>query len=76
MKQTVIPQFKNTLPSDLRNNIKITTIWSHNAERTASNDNVSNVTSTQEEIYLAAEFEVFGVRTLANRYEQNYQTQY
>lgn len=76
MKQTVIPQFKNTLPSDLRNNIKITTIWSHNAERTASNDNVSNVTSTQEEIYLAAEFEVFGVRTFANSYEQNYQTQY
>lgn len=34
------------------------------------------VTATQDELYLLAEFEIFGVRSYANSAEQNYQKQY
>lgn len=76
MKTTIIPQFKKALPSDLVNNIKTTTIWTHNTTGGSENNSGSNVTSTQETVYLLAEFEIFGSRTYANQYEQNHQTQY
>ena len=76
MKQTIIPQFKSALPSDLVNNIKTTTIWTHNNTGGIDNNNASNVTATQETVYLLAEFEIFGSRSYANQYEQNHQTQY
>lgn len=76
MKQTIIPQFKSALPSDLVNNIKTTTIWTHNTTGGSNNNSSSNVTATQETIYLLAEFEIFGSRGFANQYEQNHQTQY
>ena len=34
------------------------------------------MTSTQDYLFLLAEFEVFGTRNWANSYEQNYQVQY
>lgn len=58
------------------NNIKTTTIWTHNNISGIDNNNASNVTSTQETVYLLAEFEIFGVRSCANQYEQDHQTQY
>ena len=76
MKKTIIPQFKSALPSDLVNNIKTTTIWTHNNTGGSGNESASNVTSTQETVYLLAEFEIFGVRSYANKYERNHQTQY
>lgn len=76
MKQTIIPQFKSALPSDLVNNIKTTTIWTHNNTGGRNNGSTSNVTSTQETVYLLAEFEIFGVIKFTNQYEQNHQTQY
>ena len=76
MKTTIIPQFKEALPSDLVNNIKTTTIWTHNTTGGSRNNSSSNVTSTQEDVYLLAEFEIFGSRAYANQYEQNHQTQY
>lgn len=76
MKQTIIPQFKNALPRDLVNNIKTTTIWTHNTIGGSNNNNASNVTATQETVYLLAEFEILGLRGYANQYEQNHQTQY
>lgn len=75
MKQTIIPQFISALPSDLVNNIKTTTIWTHN-NNGGTNNNAGSVTSTQETVYLLAEFEIFGSRSYANQYEQNHQTQY
>ena len=36
----------------------------------------SNVTSTTDYLFLLAEHEVFGSRSYANSYEQNYQVQY
>ena len=36
----------------------------------------SNVTSTTDYLFLLAEYEVFGSRSYANSYEQNYQVQY
>ena len=75
MKRTIIHQFKSALPSDLVNNIKTTTIWTHN-NNGGTNNNASSVTSTQETVYLLAEFEIFGSRSYANQYEQNHQTQY
>ena len=36
----------------------------------------SNVTSTTDYLFLLAEYEVFGSRTYANSYEQNYQVKY
>jgi hypothetical protein len=76
MRKTIIPEFKNALPSDLVSNIKTTTIWTHNTTGGSDNNNVSNVTTTQETVYLLAEFEIFGLRNYANQYEQNHQTQY
>lgn len=76
MKQTIIPQFKNALPTDLVSNIKTTTIWTHNVNGGSDNDYAFNVTSTQETIYLLAEFEIYGKRGWANNYEQQHQTQY
>lgn len=76
MRKTIISEFKNALPSDLVSNIKTTTIWTHNTTGGSGNNSVSNVTSTQETVYLLAEFEIFGSRSYANQYEQNHQTQY
>ena len=76
MRKTIIPEFKNALPSDLVSNIKTTTIWTHNTTGGRDNNSDSNVTATQETVYLLAEFEIFGSRAYANQYEQNHQTQY
>ena len=76
MRKTIIPEFKNAMPSDLVNNIKTTTIWTHNTTGGRDNNSDSNVTATQETVYLLAEFEIFGSRAYANQYEQNHQTQY
>lgn len=69
MRNTIIPQFKNALPSDLVSNIKETTIWTNNGN--GDDEPVSSIfiTSTQDTIYLLAEFEVFGTRSQANQYE-------
>ena len=72
MRTSIIPSFKQALSSDLRNVLKTVTIYSDNVGQWAA----SSVTSTTDDIYLAAEFEVFGKRTLANSAEQNYQTQF
>ena len=39
-------------------------------------DVVAYVTATTDYLFLLAEFEVFGTRSYANSYEQNYQAQY
>lgn len=74
MRTSIIPSFKQALSSDLRSVLKTVIIYSDNTG--GFQDNSSNVTSTTDDIYLAAEFEVFGSKTNANSVEQNYQTQF
>ena len=62
------------LPSDLRAVMKPMTIYTNNVG--GSEDAASSVTSSIDYLPLLAEFEIFGTRTVANSYEQNYQTQY
>ena len=74
MRSTTLPLVKSALPSDLQAVIKTTTIYSDNTG--GGKDTASYVTATQDELYLLAEFEIFGARTYANSAEQNYQQQY
>ena len=62
------------LPSALRAVMKAVTKYTDNTG--GGSNNQSNVTSTQDYLFLLAEFEVFGTRNWANSYEQNYQVQY
>ena len=67
MRTTTIPEFRNCLPSDLKSVLKAVTKYTDN---TGNSSNVAaNVTATQDEIFLLAEYEIFGSRTNANQYE-------
>lgn len=74
MRSTTLPVVKAALPSELTSVIKMTTIHSDNTG--GGSDAASYVTATQDDLYLLAEFEIFGARTYANTAEQNYQKQY
>lgn len=74
MRSTTLPVVKAALPSDLTAVLKTTTIYSDNTG--GGSDTASYVTVTQDDIYLLAEFEIFGARTYANSAERNYQQQY
>lgn len=67
MRTTTIPKFKNCLPSDLKSVLKTVTKYTDN---TGNNSNMAaNVTATQDDIFLLAEYEIFGSRRYANQYE-------
>lgn len=67
MRSTTIPEFRNCLPSELKSVLKAATKYTDN---TGNSSNVAaNVTATQDDIFLLAEYEVFGSRTYANQYE-------
>ena len=74
MRSTTLPLVKSALPSNLQAVLKTTTIYSDNTG--GGSDTASYVTATQDDLYLLAEFEIFGARTRANTAEQNYQQQY
>ena len=74
MRSTTLPLVKSALPPDLQAVIKTTSIYSDN--HGGGRDTASYVTATQDELYLLAEFEIFGARTRANSAEQNHQQQY
>ena len=74
MRSTTLPLVKSALPSDLQAVLKTTTIYSDNTG--GGTDTASYVTATQDELYLLAEFEIFGARTYANSAERNHQQQY
>ncbi|MCD7709541.1 MAG: DUF6273 domain-containing protein [Clostridiales bacterium] len=74
MRGTILPQLLAALPEELQAVIRTVTKYSDNTG--GGNDTASYVTATQDDLYLLAEFEVFGTRTGANSAEQNYQTQY
>lgn len=74
MRNNTLPVVKATLPADLQAVIKTTTLYTDNTG--GGSDVASYVTATQDELYLLAEFEVFGVGTRANTTEQTQQQQY
>lgn len=74
MRTITLPLVKSALPSELTSVIKTTSIYSDNTG--GGSNTASYVTSTRDELYLLAEFEIFGARTWANSAEQNYQQQY
>ena len=74
MRTVICPAFKSAMPSDLQAVLKTVTKYSDNTG--GSSHTASYVTATSEEVFLLAEWEVFGTRTNANSAEQNYQEQY
>ena len=74
MRNNTLPLVKSALPSDLQSALKTTTIYTDNTGGTSTA--ASYVTATQDELYLLAEFEIFGARTYANTSEQTKQQQY
>ena len=74
MRTTIIPTFKACLPADLQAVLKTVTKYSDNTGD--GQDIASHVTATTDDIFLLAEWEVFGARRYANSAEQNYQAQY
>lgn len=74
MRNNTLPMVKSTMPSDLQSVLKITTIYTDNTG--GSSTAASYVTATKDDLYLLAEFEIFGARTYANTAEQNFQKQY
>lgn len=66
--------FLNKLPTDLKAVIKKCAKYSDNTGGTSNL--LSSITATQDWCWLLSEYEVFGKRTYANIYEQNYQKQY
>ena len=70
MRKNVMPLIKAAFPADLQAVIKQSTIF------TAPNTGDIALTSTQDEVFLLAEYEVFGSRTFASTQEPNYLKQY
>ena len=75
MRNSVMQWIKNVLPTELQNVLKTVTKFTDNTGG-GNGSGSSYVTSTTETICLEAEFEVQGVITYANSYEQNKQQQY
>ena len=75
-RSTLCPAFKNAMPSVLQSVLKTVTKYSDNTGGVDSDSNAACITATSDEVFLLAEFEVFGSRKYANSAEQNYQAQY
>ena len=70
MRKNIMPLIKASFPADLQAVIKPSTIF------TAPNTGDIELTATEDEVFLLAEFEVFGSRTRASSQEPNYLKQY
>ena len=70
MRNNVMPLIKAAFPADLQAVIKQSTIF------TAPDTGDVELTATQDEVFLLAEYEVFGSRKYASKQEQNYLKQY
>ena len=70
MRTAVMPLIKAAFPSDLQAVIKPSTIF------TTQGSGQGACTATEDDVFLLAEFEVFGSRTYASTQEPNYLKQY
>lgn len=77
MYKSICPAFFNALPSDLQNVISECTKYTDNSYQSSGSTGAANdLSATSSQVWLLAEYEVFGKRSYANIYEQNYQQQY
>lgn len=70
MRKNVMPLIKAAFPTDLQAVIKQSTIF------TAPNNGDIALTATEDDVFLLAEYEIFGSRTYASTQEPNYLKQY
>ena len=70
MRKNVMPLIKAAFPSDLKAVIKPSTIF------TTQGGGNDACTATEDEVFLLAEFEVFGANSWASTHEPNYLKQY
>lgn len=70
MRKNIMPLIKASFPADLQAVVKTSTIF------TAPNTGDIELTATQDEVFLLAEYEVFGSGTYASTQEPNYLKQY
>lgn len=74
IRTVIMPQFKAAMSSEWREIISLCTKYSDN---TGGGSNVASyVTSTTDDIFLIAEYELTGNSSWANSAEKNYQMQY
>lgn len=74
MRSAVMPLIKASFPADLQAVIKTSTIYTDNAG--GQPQTLPELTATQDDVFLLAEYEVFGTRNYANNKEANYLKQY
>ena len=70
IRKNVMPLLKSAFPADLRAVIKPSTIF------TTQGSGNGACTATEDEVFLLAEYEIFGTRTKASTQEPNYLKQY
>ena len=70
MRKNVMPLIKAAFPADLQAVIKSSTVF------TTQDSGNGACTSTEDEVFLLAEYEVYGTRTHASTQEPNYLKQY
>ena len=70
MRKNIMPMIKASFPADLRAVIKPSTIF------TTQGSGNGACTATEDDVFLLAEYEVFGTRTNASTQESNYLKQY
>ena len=70
MRKNIMPLIKAAFPADLKAVIKPSTIFTTNGSGNGA------CTATEDEVFLLAEYEVFGTHTYASSQEPNYLKQY
>ena len=70
MRKNIMPLIKAAFPADLRAVIKPSTIFTTQGQGNGA------CTATEDDVFLLAEYEVFGTRTNASTQEPNYLKQY
>lgn len=75
MRTKMLSALKEVLPANLTSVIKTIPKYTDNVGG-GSGHTESNVSATEDDLFLLSEFEVFGSQTYANSYEKNFQKQY
>ena len=73
MRKNVMPLIKAAFPFDLQAVIKSSTIYTDNTGNGSGN---AVPTATQDDVFLLAEYEIFGTRKYASTHEKTYLKQY
>ena len=76
MRTVTCTSFYECLPADLKAIIGTVTKYSDNGGGGSAGSPSTNMSATQDKIFLLSEYEVYGTKTLANDNEASYQEQY